>query len=232
MTQPALREDAVVPEAGLLVISSCTARKAVRVAGRPLVAEDLYLGQQHVRLMRGVRDYRHAGESGGPLSFSIVSALHGVIGPDCQIAPYEFSFSGMTPREIERHAASRDIPQDMARLLATRFKLGLLLLSAPYIRACDLTQQTVLGGPVLAFCSPGVARRLPTIDCLRAVAVANPEARRFSCGLTSLKGELAGRILSAAGDERVDLDQLASPHTDVLDWIEEMAPTRSLALAS
>lgn len=61
------------PRAGdhFVILTSCTSRKR-RV---PAPAEDLYLGEQHVRLMRGVRAARTAGHQ---VQVFIVSAHHGL----------------------------------------------------------------------------------------------------------------------------------------------------------
>src|SRR4051812_20130931 len=49
----------------VIVLTSCTATKVAENGNGPRTAESLYAGQQHVRLMEGVRTYRNAGQPAG-----------------------------------------------------------------------------------------------------------------------------------------------------------------------
>ena len=173
----------------IVLISSCTSSKLQLGAAATAPAEALYTGQQHVRLMRGVEAYRHAGEPAGRLRFRILSALHGLLEPTEAVGSYNHSFSGLTAPEIRRQADNKSVPSAVNDVLRRPYALGLMLLADPYLRACDLTAATKLGGPLIAFCSPAAGSRLPTIAGLRVVTLTNAEARRFSCGMIALKGE-------------------------------------------
>jgi hypothetical protein len=220
----------------IIVVSSCTATKLETHDGQPCWAESLYTGQQHVRLMRGIDRYRRAGKPAGDLSFRILSAFYGLLGPRKLISSYEQSFSGLPNADIRRQGGEKNVPQDIRKLLRKPFDLGVLMLGDPYLRACDLDSEVELGGPTIAFCSPKVARRLPDLDGLRLVELTNHEARRFSCGLMALKGELGGRLLTVLSETPEDLDTLRDPDVDLLDWLEGMpstsAVTRPLLAAS
>jgi hypothetical protein len=212
----------------ILVISSCTATKLQTPSRRARWAESLYAGQQHARLMRGIKHYRDAGEPAGRLSFHILSAYHGLLAARRSISSYDHSFSGLPTAVIRAQGLEKNIPGDVRRLLRKPFDLGLLLLGDPYLRACDLDADVQLGGPLLAFCSPAVARRMPTIPRLCTIPLANAEARRFSCGLIALKGELGGRLLSRLASAPEMIDSLASPYTDILCQLEN-PPSRRRA---
>lgn len=58
-------------------------------------AEDLYSGQQHVRLMRGIRSYRSANGNKADIDLWILSAGYGLIPSDQKLAPYECTFQDM-----------------------------------------------------------------------------------------------------------------------------------------
>jgi len=204
----------------IVLVSSCTSSKLQIPKRTSTTAEALYTGQQHVRLMRGVRAYRAAGEPAGELRFRILSALHGLMIPDRSIRPYDHSFTGLPASTIRREAQEKNIPADIGSLLRRPFELAVLLLADPYLRACDLTPQTGLGGPVIAFCSPAAAVRIPRIPGLRTITLSNTEARRFSCGLISLKGELGRRILSRLSEHPREIEDLAGSQFDVLHWLE------------
>jgi hypothetical protein len=216
----------------ILLVSSCTASKLQTADGSPVSAETLYTGQQHVRLMRGVNTYRAAGQPAGNLRFRILSALHGLIAPDSAIQAYNHSFSDLAAATIRREAHEKQIPRDIDRLLRRPYELGMLLLADPYLRACDLGPHTRLGGPLIVLCSPAAAERMPTISGLHTVTLSNAEARRFSCGMIALKGELGRRILSQLAANPRELDNLVQPTTDLLSWLDSGEPSRQLELTA
>lgn len=206
----------------LVVVSSCTATKRLdpeRV--RPITAESLYLGQQHLRLMAGVRAYLRAGEPAGKLELRIVSAGHGLVARSRKLKPYDATFAGLPREAIRRQARKLGIPAQVRALLARPYALAILLLGDDYLEACSLDDSVVLGGPTIAFCAPRVVRRLPALPGLSAVTLHNDEARRFSCGLVSLKGELGGRLLVNLADKPSALDELAAINGDLLAWLEQ-----------
>lgn len=205
----------------ILVISSCTATKQRETCdGQVRWAESLYTGQQHMRLMRGIKEYRAARQPAGQLRFHILSALHGFISPRTPLSSYDHSFFGLPAETIRRLGRERNVPEDIRTVLGEPFDLGLLLLSDPYLHACDLDADVELGGPLIGFCSPAAARRLPKIAELRTIVLANAEARRFSCGLVALKGELGGGLLSRLAAEPEEIDNLARADVDVLGWLQ------------
>jgi hypothetical protein len=185
----------------ILVLSACTATKTPSGDCRLTAAEDLYAGQQHRRLMRGVRLYRAAGEPAGHLELQIVSAQHGVIPGHEAVRSYDATFSGLPTERLLRRAARLGVPTAVAELLAAPRRLAILLLGDPYLRASRLLQTTELGAPTLVFASPKSAGRLPSLGNLYPVMLDNDDARRFSCGLVGLKGELAARLLARFVDK-------------------------------
>jgi hypothetical protein len=217
----------------ILVVSSCTATKLATPNRRSRWAESLYSGQQHMRLMRGIEEYRDAGQPAGELRFRILSAFHGLVPPRRPISSYDHSFSGLPTETIRQQGREKKVPEDLRTLMGKPFDLGLLLLGDPYLRACDLDAEVELGGPLLCFCSPAVARRMPEIERLRTIPLANAEARRFSCGLIALKGELGGRLLSQLVAEPEKIDRFVAPNADVLRRLEESPrPRRSQPIAA
>ena len=70
------------------------------------------------------------------------------------------------------------------------------MLGDDYLDACALDASVKLGGPTLLFCGKNTLKKLPKLGNLHAVALTNAEAKRFSCGLVALKGEIGSRILS------------------------------------
>ena len=86
-----------------------------------------------------------------------------------------------------------------------------VLLGDDYLDACALDASIKLGGPTLLFCGKNTLKKLPKLGNLHAVALTNAEAKRFSCGLVALKGELGSRILSRLAADAA----FASGHTSL-----------------
>ena len=183
-----------------VVVTSCTGTKVgLRVAVGSAGRRDLYTGQQHLRLMRGVR-LPCAPERARPVALRsrILSALHGLLSPRrarSRLRPHlRRAAVGDDPRRATRDARARsDCGACCAQPFAARPAAARRGLS-PGVRPRreDLDPRR----PADRFCAPAAARRMPTIAGLRIVPLANAQARRFSCGLVALKGELGGRLLT------------------------------------
>jgi len=183
-------------------------------------AEDLYTGQQHVRLMEGVRDLRGA-RGADSVDLWILSAGYGLIPGDRQVVPYECTFQGMRAAEIDTWAEHLQVPQHARRLFAKPADLVLVLLGDSYLRALELDETVEFEAPVLFFTGRAAQKRVRGRGTFRTVPISNPEAKRFSCGLVGLKGELAKRILRQLVEKgQVFYAQLLDPDRNVLDLLE------------
>ena len=204
----------------LVLITSCTGEKAVKCADQltladfrsgslhvaereaglssmMLPAEQLYTGQQHVRLMHGVEAFR-AQKRGAPafLDLYILSAGYGLVPGSRKLAPYEATFQGMSKGELRHWADALRVPAAFRETLAKPYDLALILLGDDYLDACAIDASVKLGGQTILFCGRNALKRLPKLANLHAVALSNTEAKRFSCGLVALKGELGSRVLT------------------------------------
>jgi len=234
----------------ILIISSCTGEKIVTDpkrltltdfrAGRDHIrareaalkekltrGDEIYSGMQHVRLMRGVRE---ASKAGVGVDLHILSAGYGLISADRKIAPYEATFQGMHKRELRRWADTLGVPESLRKAVATTCDLCLVLLGDDYLAACALDGTVRFGGPTLLFCGRSTLKKLPRLGNLHAIGLTNVEARRFSCGLVGLKGEMASRILSKVAVDPAFASTLAAS-SDVLGFIEE-SPAAALGRRS
>lgn len=206
-------------DSSILVLSACTSTKTPNGSRRLTLAEDLYAGQQHRRLMRGINIYRAAGEPAGRLDLQILSARHGVIPGHEAVRNYDATFSGLPQERLQKRATRLGVPAAVADLLGVRRRLAILLLGDPYLRASRLQHTAELGAPTLVLTSPKGAARLPPIARLYPVALANDDARRFSCGLVGLKGELTARLLARLVDKPNEGPPLEDQQ--MLDWLED-----------
>jgi hypothetical protein len=162
-----------------------------------LPATEMYTGQQHQRLRRGLHAVKQEGHE---TDLRILSAGYGLISGDEEIAPYECTFSSMSKPGIRDWASQLNVPEDFREALGQSFDLGIVLLGNDYLEACNLGNDLLVGGPTLFFCSSSFAGQVGEIDRVRAIPLGNEEASRFSCGLVALKGELGARVLEIIAD--------------------------------
>jgi hypothetical protein len=235
----------------ILIITTCTGEKAVahkhgltrddfrkgaeHVASREndlakwlTPAEEMYAGQQHVRLMRGVRALRTASLANGTprpaVDLFIVSAGYGLVPGDRRIAPYECTFTGMAGKALRAWADTLAIPATFRRLLRRQYDLAIVLLSDPYLKACALDRAVDPSGPVVLLCSGTAAAKFPIVPRVRLVGLTKADAGRFHCGLVGLKGEVAGRLLELLAADPTVLTRLADPTADLLALTERPNP--------
>jgi hypothetical protein len=203
----------------ILILSACTATKAARPGDPPIAAQELYAGQQHRRLMSGIGAYRDAAQPHGPLELQILSAGHGVIAGETPVRSYDATFMGMPRARLRRRASRLGVPKAVATLLAQPRRLAVLLLGSDYLYAAQLPPAATLGAPTIVFTSPATARRLPDTRLLYPVALENRDARRFSCNLVALKGELAARLLRRLATH----PEISIPleRDQLLDWLAD-----------
>jgi hypothetical protein len=227
----------------LLIITSCTGEKVVE-SDRQLVLEDfvkgadhvanreqelqdllrpageIYSGEQHVRLMRGLQVVRSLNGSSPSTDLHILSAGYGLIPEGRVVAPYETTFATMKTKQLRDWADSLNVPEDFRKTVAQPYDFGLILLGDNYLAACALDASVKFGGPTLLFCGTGMAKKLPPLQNVRVVAISNPEARRFSCGLVGLKGELAARLLGEVAKDSSLTSRILDPGFDVLAHLD------------
>ncbi len=234
----------------ILVLTSCTGEKSVesvhqltlddfregamhvsacerRLAHLMVPAEALYSGMQHHRLMRGVEAVRS--QPGLAIDLNIVSAGYGLVPGSRKVAPYEATFIGMKKAEARAWASQLNLAADARALLGIRYELGLVLLGDDYLDALALDETVKLGGPTLLFCGKASASRLPALQGLRPIVLANKDATRFSCGMVGIKGELASRVLERLTRDPRHLAAFAAPNGDLLD---DLAGTAAVKKAS
>lgn len=188
------------------VLTSCTGAKAS--TREPLPAEELYCGQHHVRLMRGVAQAR--GEGLG-VDLAIVSARHGVVEGWEPLLPYEQTFQGK-PASTRRFLARKlEVPTAARRALDQPADLHVVLLGDDYLEACELGDDVRPSAPALVLCAAGTALRMRPIPHVHVIALATDDTRRFHCGLVALKGEVGGRLLAHIANVRPSVEELTAP---------------------
>jgi hypothetical protein len=197
--------------------------KALQQFLRP--AEDLYRGLQHVRLMNGVRAARDAGKL--DVELQVLSAGYGLVAGGAMLAPYEATFAGMKGQQLREWARALHVPQAIRKLLAQPRDLTILLLGEDYLQACEIGTDVVPGSPTIALCSAASAKRLPNLAALHKVVVTNADAKRFSCGLVGLKGEITSRVLQRLSADPSRLIDLLHGAPEFLAFADQVAAVPS-----
>ncbi|MDA7618300.1 hypothetical protein N8703_03275 [Verrucomicrobia bacterium] len=126
----------------------------------------------------------------------------------------------MKKGELRHWAEQLDVAKDFAALMATKRDLSIILLGDSYLEACQINEKTEFASPTLLFCGKGAAKKLPHHKNLKVVTLSNPEAKRFSCGLVALKGEMAHRICSGLVTHKLAPLKLTRREVDVLSALE------------
>lgn len=199
------------------VVTTCTSRKQGAFAGtsrsplpglaredNDLPAELLYIGEQHRRLMVGVRELQAV----RPVEVWVISAKAGLISGKHEIAPYDESFAGMRVDAIRAVADRLNIPNDVRRLVGDPAELTMVLVGNDYFDAADLGRPVAWASPTLLFASSSRIAQLPPYPNLRPVVVNQALAKRWSLPLTLLKGELVRRLLSALASTAITPSEL------------------------
>lgn len=184
-----------------------------------LPAEEMYEGQQHRRLMEGVRAFRNSfGEE--TLDLQILSAGYGFIPGNRPIVPYEVTFQGMKSKDLEQWANHLKIPAEGRKLFSMKADLVLVLLGAPYLKALQLDESVFYSAPTVFLTSEGSAKYVKGQGPATILQLEKQHARTFSCGLVGLKGEIAKRLLQKLAETLSFLDLIQDSKRDLLAELE------------
>ena len=189
----------------LLVVTSCTGKKASKPNNQLIQddfkskellksrseellkyqckAEEMYTGEQHVRLMKGIHKLR---EKNIAVDLWIVSAGYGLIANDREIVPYECTFDTMKMKEIDEWAKLVNIPKDF-RTILPKYDLGIVLLGEKYLRSVQIEKNEKFPIPLIFFCSQ---EKQLNMSSGTIYPTSIQEAKDFHCGLVGLKGEI------------------------------------------
>lgn len=210
----------------LLVISSCTGDKAVKIPAltlddfadpnrlaqrehelasvrRPAAA--MYTGRQHVYLMRGI-DKLRAAFGNDFVDLRILSAGYGLIEADRAICPYDVTFSDMGKPQARAWARRLGVPSDVRAALED-VEVAIFLLGSRYLDAVD-PPIAARGRQRLVFLAkPSESSRLTGAGVV-TIPAGKSEATRYGSGLVALKGKMFERFAEALAGRRVFFDEI------------------------
>ncbi|MEY2976648.1 MAG: tRNA-guanine transglycosylase DpdA [Prochlorotrichaceae cyanobacterium] len=152
-------------------------------------AGELYTGNQHLRLMEGVKALR---ETFGKdvIDVKIISAGYGLVSEDQTIAPYEVTFNGMKAQEVDTWARHLGI-HDATNTAIQKYDLIFFLLGDNYLRALSLPLETNSQQTLIFLAPRGQANSIKGMSATTFVMpLSNPEAKKYHYGLVGLKGHI------------------------------------------
>lgn len=160
-----------------------------------LPASKMYTGDQHTRLILGLNKLDN-------VDTYIVSAGYGVINLNTPIVPYECTFSDMNKKELLDWSNTISIPKDIDNIIKqSNYDLIIVLLGNSYLKAIQLSNDSVFGSPTLFFCSNDSYKYILGKGKIYTIKLSNLEAKRFKCALVGLKGELCRRLLNVISNQ-------------------------------
>jgi hypothetical protein len=205
----------------ILIISSCTGKKKLqfkeqlslqdfqkgnehitkmeqKYAKYLLPAEQLYTGQQHVRMMEAVNKFRNENNGSGEkieIDIYILSAGYGLIPGDKKILPYEVTFNSFNASDLAEWANALKIPADFRSVLTNEYDLAVVILGENYWKSCYLDTDEISQIPVLCLCSKYVKDKISLKKNFFTISLSNKHAKVFRCGMIGLKGYLISVFL-------------------------------------
>jgi hypothetical protein len=196
----------------LLFITSCTGRKAHKLENQlvwddfrllgtealwqkeesldafRLPARDMYTGQQHVRLLRGLDALRKACPQ-IRVDLKIISAGYGLIDENVPIVPYEMTFNTLKAKALREWADFLKLPYWVLSVMAV-YDLTIFLLGEKYLRAVNLPPKLEIPGACIFLTGKGSRPYLPSGPDVQTIFLANQDAKRLGAGLVALKGRV------------------------------------------
>ena len=155
-----------------------------------------YTGLPMRRLGRGIGLARRARHE---VDFWVLSAGYGLISEAMPVVPYDCSFNGMDAARLAEWSQHLCLPDTVPMFLEAPADLRLVLLTDPYLRACQLDPSQTLGAPTIFVVSRRLAGRLPA-GAIPWV-LERDDVGRFGTPAVALRQEVGARALALMARE-------------------------------
>jgi len=195
----------------ILVVSSCTSKKAVNskykllkedfldsvvlekrekeLSKKSLPAIEMYKGMQHIQLVKGLSSLR-AKYGNCIVDLKIISAGYGLIDEAKKIVPYEVTFNSMKSKEIDEWSSFLNIKRNL-EIVIKDYDLIIFLLGDRYLRSLQLPLSNISKKKRLIFlASKSSSKKIPNEKPYYFLEVGQDDASSFGYGLVGLKGYL------------------------------------------
>ncbi len=177
-----------------LVITSCTSRKRDYKAP----ASEMYTGQQHQRLMEGLKQLRTCyGKS--TIDLAIISAKYGLLSENKVIAPYNVTFSGLNTGDLLERSNNLHIYEHVETLIVD-YDLVFFLLGKKYVQVLQLPFQVADSVTQIFLLGDTHRKMILELDLPNTHFVPAGESLRHALdtNFTALKGIVFKKLCEAA----------------------------------
>ncbi len=154
-----------------------------------------YVGLPQRRLNRGIGLARRARIE---VDQWVLSAGYGLIHESMAVVPYDISFNGMDAARRRSWGEHLSLPDTMSIFLEAPADLRLVLLTDPYLQACQLSADAPLGAPTVCVVSARGASWVPR--AARSWVLERADVSRFGTPAVALRQQLGALVLGLLAD--------------------------------
>lgn len=164
-------------------------KRTLELAEYSTTAGEMYTGQQHLKLMEGIR-YLRSNFGDDSVSVKILSAGYGLLDESEQIVPYELTFNSMRASQIDNWANFLGVKHAVEEAIKG-YKIVFFLLGNSYIRALKLPVEKSENQRLVFLAGPSSSNLIPPDEeDYLIVPVGQKDAKLYKFGLIGLKGYL------------------------------------------
>lgn len=156
-------------------------------------AGNMYTGNQHVFLMKGIEQYR---KSGNKVDLEIISAGYGLINENKLIVPYEVTFNSMDSTTIKQWARKQEITTNLQKKIKN-YDLIFFLLGDKYLQSVEWPLTITPDQKIIFFAGESSKSKVLVEENYYLMSIGESEAKKFRCGLIGIKGHLFAKLLTA-----------------------------------
>lgn len=181
-----------------IVIAQATRRKQPE----PVPAWRLYQGSQQQLVQQGLQAVWDRFGFRQMIDEVLLSPLHGPVGPDQVLGPYNYSWKGPSRADVARHVASTRVIERL-QAAVSGYELVLVLLSRTYLLPLQLPAWAPATAPQrwLFFASGEGLPFVPKAANVRLVPAGTPEARAAGVMTLDVKSWLFRRLCLEVAEE-------------------------------
>jgi len=192
-------------------------KKTKRLKKYELPAGSMYTGEQHIRLMKGIKRAR---TTSAKVVLKIVSAGYGLLDESTPIVPYNITFSSMKAKELKSWSSQLSLRRSFEKAINNpKVDLNLILLGSEYLKALQLPTGFNFRRPTI-FVVSGASKKMVQkfSGKIYLHTTTKEDCGLLGAGNIALKGEVAKRVLKKLTRKRI-LKKLKRRNDRCLDFL-------------
>jgi hypothetical protein len=172
-------------------------------------AYQMYTGEQHLALMKGIQFFRDGGRE---IDVVIFSAAYGILSEQDPVVPYNVTFNKMNNLQVADWAERQHFTEKFIDNVQS-YDLVFIILGDKYLQALDwqkvnqFNQQRTTPITFMFFAGEMSKSKILKFDNFHMLLVRKQEARKFRVGLIGLKGFLLSSLLSGIVNQQTSIPQ-------------------------